>query len=117
MEATQILRRLHQYRAWSNRQLLHACRLLSREQLDSPFEIGQGPADVRIVMMRRFEPRYIRMESGVVDRGTAFPNWSGGWVIAKKSMGTEDYPSLKYSLWSLRRWAEQAYTAIHSPRH
>ncbi len=42
MEAIQILRRLHQYRAWSNRQLLHACRPLSREQLDAPFEIGQG---------------------------------------------------------------------------
>ena len=42
MEAIQIVRRLHQYRAWSNRQLLHACRPLSREQLDAPFEIGQG---------------------------------------------------------------------------
>jgi uncharacterized damage-inducible protein DinB len=42
MEAIQILRRLHQYRAWSNWQLLHACRPLSREQLDAPFEIGQG---------------------------------------------------------------------------
>jgi uncharacterized damage-inducible protein DinB len=42
MEAIQILRRLHQYRAWSNRQLLDACRPLSREQLDTPFEIGQG---------------------------------------------------------------------------
>jgi uncharacterized damage-inducible protein DinB len=42
MEAIQILHRLHQYRAWSNRQLLDACRPLSREQLDAPFEIGQG---------------------------------------------------------------------------
>jgi uncharacterized damage-inducible protein DinB len=42
MEAIQILRRLHQYRAWSNRQLLDACRSLSREQLDADFDIGQG---------------------------------------------------------------------------
>ncbi len=42
MEAVQLLRRLHQYRAWSNRQLLDACRSLSREQLDAPFAIGQG---------------------------------------------------------------------------
>ena len=42
MEAIQILHRLHQYRAWSNRQLLDACRPLSAEQLHAPFEIGQG---------------------------------------------------------------------------
>jgi uncharacterized damage-inducible protein DinB len=42
MEAIQILHRLHQYRAWCNRQLLHACRPLSAEQLHAPFEIGQG---------------------------------------------------------------------------
>jgi uncharacterized damage-inducible protein DinB len=42
MEAIQILHRLHQYRAWCNRQLLHACRPLSPEQLHAPFEIGQG---------------------------------------------------------------------------
>jgi uncharacterized damage-inducible protein DinB len=42
MEAIQILRRLHQYRAWSNRQLLNACSPLSAEQLHAPFEIGQG---------------------------------------------------------------------------
>jgi hypothetical protein len=42
MEAIQILRRLHQYRAWCNRQLLNACRLLSAEQLHAPFEMGQG---------------------------------------------------------------------------
>src|SRR5262249_20993984 len=28
--------------AWCNRQLLHACRPLSAEQLHAPFEIGQG---------------------------------------------------------------------------
>jgi uncharacterized damage-inducible protein DinB len=42
MEAIQILHRLHQYRAWCNRQLLSACRPLSAEQLHAPFEIGQG---------------------------------------------------------------------------
>jgi uncharacterized damage-inducible protein DinB len=42
MEAIQILHRLHQYRAWCNRQLLHSCRPLSAEQLHAPFEIGQG---------------------------------------------------------------------------
>jgi uncharacterized damage-inducible protein DinB len=42
MEAITILRRLHQYRTWCNRQLLHACRPLSAEQLHAPFEIGQG---------------------------------------------------------------------------
>jgi uncharacterized damage-inducible protein DinB len=42
MEAIWVLRRLHQYRAWCNRQLLIACRPLSAEQLHAPFEIGQG---------------------------------------------------------------------------
>lgn len=70
----------------------------------------EGPAEVWIVMMRGFESRYDM--TGTIDRGTSFPNWSGGWVIAKKRLKVDDRPSVRYLWWHLRRWTEP-WTAIH----
>lgn len=42
MDAADILRRLHEHRAWVNRQLLAAVAPLSEAQLRQPFAIGQG---------------------------------------------------------------------------
>lgn len=42
MDAIHVIQRLHQHRAWVNRNLLEAAALLSEEQLLSPFPIGQG---------------------------------------------------------------------------
>ena len=42
MNATEIIRRLHQHRVWANRQLLTAARQLSTGQLHQEFAIGQG---------------------------------------------------------------------------
>lgn len=42
MNAVDFLRRLHQHRAWVNRNLMTAARSLSEEKLRSTFAIGQG---------------------------------------------------------------------------
>ncbi len=42
MNAVELIRRLHQHRAWVNRNLLAAAAELSDGQLRSPFPIGQG---------------------------------------------------------------------------
>ncbi len=71
MEAIQILRRLHQYRAWSNRQLLHACRPLSREQLDAPFEIGQGSVWKSLVHLLAADSLWVNAFEGRPDSPVA----------------------------------------------
>ncbi len=42
MNAVELLRRLHQHRAWVNGNLLTAAAGLTDEQLRSPFQFGQG---------------------------------------------------------------------------
>jgi uncharacterized damage-inducible protein DinB len=42
MNAVELIRRLHQHRAWVNGNLLSAAAALTDEQLRSPFPIGQG---------------------------------------------------------------------------
>ena len=42
MNAVELLQRLHQHRAWVNGNLLTAAARLSDEQLQGPFQIGQG---------------------------------------------------------------------------
>jgi uncharacterized damage-inducible protein DinB len=42
MDAVDLLRRLHQHRAWVNTNLLNAASQLTDEQLRLPFQIGQG---------------------------------------------------------------------------
>src|SRR5277367_2926493 len=42
MDAVDLVKRLHQHRAWVNGNLLNAAAKLSVEQLRAPFQIGQG---------------------------------------------------------------------------
>jgi uncharacterized damage-inducible protein DinB len=42
MNASDLIRRLHQHRMWVNRQLLDAVQNLNKEQLRQPMAIGQG---------------------------------------------------------------------------
>jgi uncharacterized damage-inducible protein DinB len=42
MEAVSLIQRLHQHRAWVNRNLLSAIGSLNNDQLRQPFPIGQG---------------------------------------------------------------------------
>jgi len=59
-----------------------------------------GPAEARLVMMRRYRGRY---------KG----DWSDEWVVGQAELQVDSVP---FGSWRLRRWAEQAYTAIHGPR-
>jgi uncharacterized damage-inducible protein DinB len=42
MDAVELVKRLHQHRAWVNANLLTAAATLNDEQLRSPYQIGQG---------------------------------------------------------------------------
>lgn len=42
MDSLQLIRRLHQHRAWANRKLCAAAATLTDEQLHRPFDIGRG---------------------------------------------------------------------------
>lgn len=42
MDSLRVIRRLHEHRFWSNRQLRDVARTLTQEQLEASFEIGQG---------------------------------------------------------------------------
>ena len=59
-----------------------------------------GPAEARLIMMRERGGRY---------QG----DWSDKWVVGQTELQVDSMP---FGLWRIRRWAEQAYTAIHGPR-
>jgi hypothetical protein len=59
-----------------------------------------GPAEARLVMMRQYRGRY---------KG----DWSDDWVVGQADLQVDNAP---FGSWHVRRWAEQAYTAIHGPR-
>lgn len=42
MDAVELIRRLHEHRAWVNQRLLAACDRLNESQLQQPLAIGQG---------------------------------------------------------------------------
>ena len=53
MTAVDLIRRLHQHRAWVNGNLLAAATELTDEQLRKPFPIGQGSIQPRFFGMLR----------------------------------------------------------------
>jgi uncharacterized damage-inducible protein DinB len=61
MNAVELLRRLHQHRAWVNRNLLAAAVTLSDEQLRSPFPIGQG--SVWKSLLHLYAAEYVWLEA------------------------------------------------------
>lgn len=61
MNAVDLLRRLHQHRAWVNGNLLAAAATLSDEQLRSPFQIGQGSVWKSLVHL--YAAEYVWLEA------------------------------------------------------
>jgi uncharacterized damage-inducible protein DinB len=61
MNAVELLKRLHQHRAWVNGNLLTSARGLSDEQLRSPFQIGQG--SVWKSLLHLYGAEYVWLES------------------------------------------------------
>ena len=61
MNAIDLIRRLHQYRMWTNRQLRDCARLLTAAQLLQPFPIGQG--SVWKSLTHLYAAEYVWMEA------------------------------------------------------
>jgi uncharacterized damage-inducible protein DinB len=61
MNAVDLLRRLHQHRAWVNGNLLTAAAPLSEEALRSPFPIGQGSVWKSLVHL--YAAEYVWLEA------------------------------------------------------
>ena len=56
-----ILQRLHQHRAWANKNLVEAAAALTAEQLHQPFDIGQGSVWKSLVHM--YAAEYVWIET------------------------------------------------------
>jgi len=61
MNAVDVIRRLRSHQLWTNRRLLDVCRPLSAEQLNRPFEIGQGTLMKTIVHI--YAPEFVWCEA------------------------------------------------------
>ncbi|TWT61411.1 DinB family protein [Rubinisphaera italica] len=61
MTAIDLINRLHEHRMWVNRQLLLASEELTKEQLQQPFEIGQG--SVWKTLLHMLAAEYVWLEA------------------------------------------------------
>jgi uncharacterized damage-inducible protein DinB len=61
MNAVDLLRRLHQHRAWVNNNLLTAAAQLSDEKLRSQFQIGQG--SIWMSLLHLYGAEYVWLEA------------------------------------------------------
>jgi uncharacterized damage-inducible protein DinB len=71
MNAVELLQRLHQHRAWVNRNLLTAAATLSDEQLRSAFPIGQG--SVWKSLLHLYAAEYVWLEALLGNKGFLVP--------------------------------------------
>jgi len=72
MDNLATIRRLHQHRAWSSRNLRNAARNLSDAQLDQPFEIGLGNLRKTLTHMHGAETVWLMALNGNADTPSAF---------------------------------------------
>src|SRR6516225_8927840 len=71
MNAVELLKRLHQHRAWVNGNLLTAAATLSHEQLRSEFPIGQG--SVWKSLLHLYAAEYVWLEALLGDEAFLVP--------------------------------------------
>jgi uncharacterized damage-inducible protein DinB len=71
MNAVDLLKRLHQHRAWVNANLLAAAASLSAEQLHAPFAIGQGSIWKSLVHL--YGAEYVWLETLLGDEAPLLP--------------------------------------------
>jgi uncharacterized damage-inducible protein DinB len=71
MNAVDLLKRLHQHRAWVNGNLLTAAASLSGQQLHSPFAIGQGSIWKSLVHL--YAAEYVWLETLLGDEAPLLP--------------------------------------------
>lgn len=61
MTSVELIKRLHEHRMWSNRQLLNASEALTEAQLRQTFEIGQG--SVWKTLLHMLAAEYVWLEA------------------------------------------------------
>jgi uncharacterized damage-inducible protein DinB len=71
MNSIDVIRRLHQHRAWVNQNLLDACAALSNDQLRQPFDIGQGSVWKSLVHM--YAAEWVWLETLLGDEFPTLP--------------------------------------------
>jgi uncharacterized damage-inducible protein DinB len=71
MNAVELLKRLHQHRAWVNANLLAAAETLSHEQLQSEFQIGQG--SIWKSLLHLYAAEYVWLEALLGNEGFLVP--------------------------------------------
>jgi uncharacterized damage-inducible protein DinB len=71
MDAVDLIKRLHQHRAWVNGNLLVAAAQLSEKQLQLPFQIGQGSIWKSLVHL--YAAEYVWLETLLGDEAPLLP--------------------------------------------
>ena len=92
MDASDLIRRLHQHRMWVNRRLLRAMRPLAAEQLREPLAIGQG--SVWQTLTHLLAAEYVWLEALLGNKVPLFPGDVPGKLPGNQE-GEEATPSLQ----------------------
>ncbi len=71
MDAVEVIRRLHEHRAWVNAKLLAAAESLTTEQLHRVFAIGQG--SIWKSLLHLYAAEYVWLETLLGDERTVVP--------------------------------------------
>lgn len=107
MEATDVIRRLHEHRAWVNANLLASVRDLSEEQLQRPFAIGQG--SIWKSLTHLYAAEYVWLQALLGEEAAVLPgdlpdrlpgNQMGEGKISGLDELTQDWSTLN------QRWTE-----------
>jgi len=114
MNAVDLLKRLHQHRAWVNGNLLAAAATLSDEQLRAPFQIGQG--SVWNSLIHLYAAEHVWLEALLGNEALLVPGDMPGKLPGNQQGdgGVTDLADLRQK-WSAleKRWA--GYLAGLSP--
>jgi len=114
MNAVDLLKRLHQHRAWVNGNLLAAAAQLSEKQLQSPFQIGQGSVWNSLIHLHAAE--YVWLETLLGDEAPLLPGDVAGKLPGNQQGegGITDLDDLRQKWATLeQRWVR--YLAALTP--
>lgn len=111
MDAIEVIRRLHEHRAWSTQKLLAACAPLSDEQLRQPLAIGQGSLWRSLVHL--YAAEYVWLEALLGNEEPLLPGDLPGKLPGNQlgQGGIASYGELK-SQWNVlsQRWTSYLAT-------
>src|SRR6516165_9440511 len=107
MNAVELLKRLHQHRAWVNDNLLTAAAQLSEEKLRSPFPIGQG--SIWKSLLHLYAAEYVWLEALLGNEGFLMPGDLPGQIPGNQQGegGVMDLADLRLKWSELeKRWTD-----------